>query len=299
MAKKVIAEIKLQIPAGQANPSPPVGPALGQRGVNIMEFCKTFNAQTQAQAGLIIPVIITVYADRSFTFITKTPPAAVLLKRAAGTQKGPGAAKFDETVELAVKLGVDPRQADQNVRGTVVLPHGTGKSVRVLVFAKGDKAREAEAAGADHVGAEEVAKKIQDEQWLDFDTAIATPDMMGVVGRLGKILGPRGLMPNPKVGTVTFDIAKAVREIKAGKVEFRVEKAGIVHVAIGKRSFGAERLLENAQALLTSLLRAKPASAKGHYMQSVAVSTTMGPGFRLAPAPVRAPAWGREQEPGG
>src|SRR5438093_1257668 len=165
-----------------------------------------------------------------------------------------GAAKFDETVELAVKLGVDPRQADQNVRGTVVLPHGTGKSVRVLVFAKGDKAKEAEAAGADHVGAEEVAKKIQDEQWLDFDTAIATPDMMGVVGRLGKILGPRGLMPNPKVGTVTFDISKAVREIKAGKVEFRVEKAGIVHVAIGKRSFGAERLLENAQAMLESPL---------------------------------------------
>jgi len=197
-----------------------------------------------------------------------------------------GAAKFDETVELAVKLGVDPRQADQNVRGTVVLPHGTGKSVRVLVFAKGDKAKEAEAAGADHVGAEEVAKKIQDEQWLDFDTAIATPDMMGVVGRLGKILGPRGLMPNPKVGTVTFDIAKAVREIKAG----RVEKAGIVHVAIGKRSFGAERLLENAQALLASLLRAKPASAKGHYMQSVAVSTTMGPGIRIDPATVRAAA---------
>ena len=201
-----------------------------------------------------------------------------------------GPAKFDETVELAVKLGVDPRQADQNVRGTVVLPHGTGKSVRVLVFAKGDKAKEAEAAGADHVGAENLAKKIQDEQWLDFDTAIATPDMMGVVGRLGKILGPRGLMPNPKVGTVTFEIGRAVREVKAGKVEFRVEKAGIVHVAIGKRSFGAERLLENAQALLTSLLRAKPAAAKGHYMQSVAVSTTMGPGIRIDPATVRAAA---------
>ena len=200
------------------------------------------------------------------------------------------AAKFDETVELAVKLGVDPRQADQNVRGTVVLPHGTGKSIRVLVFAKGDKAKEAEAAGADHVGAEDLAKKIQEQQWLDFDTAIATPDMMGVVGRLGKILGPRGLMPNPKVGTVTFEVAKAVREIKAGKVEFRVEKAGIVHVAIGKRSFGAERLLENAQALLTSLLRAKPAAAKGHYMQSVAVSTTMGPGIRIDPATVRAAA---------
>jgi large subunit ribosomal protein L1 len=202
----------------------------------------------------------------------------------------PGRAEFDETVELAVKLGVDPRQADQNVRGTVVLPHGTGKSVRVLVFAKGEKAKEATDAGADHVGAEDLAKKIQEEQWLEFDTAIATPDMMGAVGRLGKILGPRGLMPNPKVGTVTFDVAKAVREVKAGKVEFRVEKAGIVHVPIGKRSFGPERLLENAQALLTSLLRAKPAAAKGNYVQSVAVSTTMGPAVRIDPATVRAAA---------
>src|SRR5262245_1630980 len=201
-----------------------------------------------------------------------------------------GKAKFDETVELAVKLGVDPRQADQNVRGTVVLPHGTGKSVRVVVFAKGDKAKEAQEAGADHVGAEDLAKKIQDEQWLDFDTAIATPDMMAVVGRLGKVLGPRGLMPNPKVGTVTPDVAKAVREVKAGKVEFRVEKAGIVHVPIGKRSFGADRLIENAHALLTSLLRAKPAAAKGNYMQSVAVSTTMGPGVRIDPATARSAA---------
>jgi len=201
-----------------------------------------------------------------------------------------GKAKFDETVELAVKLGVDPRQADQNVRGTVVLPHGTGKSVRVLVFAKGDKAKEAQEAGADHVGAEDIAKKIQDEQWLDFDTAIATPDMMAVVGRLGKVLGPRGLMPNPKVGTVTFEVAKAVREVKAGKVEFRVEKAGIVHVPIGKRSFGPDRLIENAHALLSSLLRAKPAAAKGNYMQSVAVSTTMGPGVRIDPATARSAA---------
>ena len=194
-----------------------------------------------------------------------------------------GPAKFDETVEIAVRLGVDPRQADQNVRGTVVLPHGTGKSVRVLVFAKADKAKEAQDAGADHVGADDLAKKIQDEQWLDFDTAIATPDMMGVVGRLGKILGPRGLMPNPKVGTVTFDVGKAVRDVKAGKVEFRVEKAGIVHVPIGKRSFGAERLLANAHALVGSLLRAKPASAKGNYVQSMAVSTTMGPAVRIDP----------------
>jgi large subunit ribosomal protein L1 len=198
--------------------------------------------------------------------------------------------KFDETVELAVRLGVDPRQADQNVRGTVVLPHGTGKAVRVVVFAKGEKAKEATEAGADHVGADDLAKKIQDEQWLDFDTAIATPDMMGAVGRLGKILGPRGLMPNPKVGTVTFDVGKAVREVKAGKVEFRVEKAGIVHVAIGKRSFGPDRLIENAHALLSSLLRAKPAAAKGNYMQSVAVTTTMGPSVRIDPATARAAA---------
>jgi len=200
-------------------------------------------------------------------------------------------AKFDETVEVAVRLGVDPKHADQMVRGTVILPHGLGgKAKTVLVVASGEKLKEAQDAGADHVGAEELAKKIQDEQWLDFDTAIATPDMMGVVGRLGKILGPRGLMPNPKVGTVTFDVGKAVREVKAGKVEFRVEKAGIVHVAIGKRSFGAERLIENAQTLLASLLRAKPAAAKGNYMQSVAVATTMGPGIRIDPATARAAA---------
>src|SRR6185295_10616316 len=171
-------------------------------------------------------------------------------------------AKFDETVELAVRLGVDPRQADQNVRGTVMLPHGTGKSVRVLVIAKGEKVKEAEEAGADFAGGEELTKKIQEENWLDFDTVIATPDMMGAVGRLGKILGPRGLMPNPKVGTVTFDVAKAVQEVKAGKVEFRVEKAGIVHVPIGKRSFGPDKLIDNAHTLLTALLRAKPAAAK-------------------------------------
>ena len=201
-----------------------------------------------------------------------------------------GAAKFDETVEVAVRLGVDPRQADQNVRGTVVLPHGTGKTVRVLVFAKGDKAKEAQDAGADVVGADDVVKKIQEEQWLEFDTAIATPDMMGQVGRLGKLLGPRGLMPNPKVGTVTFDVAKAVREVKAGKVEFRVEKAGIVQVPIGKRSFGAEKLRENAQALLASLLRAKPAAAKGNYLISIAVSTTMGPSVLVDPTTARAVA---------
>jgi large subunit ribosomal protein L1 len=199
-----------------------------------------------------------------------------------------GAAKFDESVEIAVRLGVDPRQADQNVRGTVALPHGTGRTVRVLVFAKGDKAREAEEAGADHVGGEELVKKIQDEQWLDFDTAIATPDLMGQVGRLGKVLGPRGLMPNPKVGTVTFDVGKAVGEVKAGKVEFRVDKAGIVHVSIGKRSFGPEKLGDNARALVDTLVRAKPSSAKGQYVQTIALSTTMGPSVHVDPTEARA-----------
>jgi large subunit ribosomal protein L1 len=199
-------------------------------------------------------------------------------------------AKFDETVEVAVRLGVDPRQADQNVRGTVVLPHGTGKTVRVLVFAKGEKVREAQEAGADHVGGEELAKRISEENWLDFDKVIATPDVMGMVGKLGKILGPRGMMPNPKVGTVTFDVGKAIRELKAGKVEFRVEKAGIVHVPIGKVSFGPEKLLENASTLLASVLRAKPAAAKGNYLRSVTLSTTMGPGIRVDPNAVRAAA---------
>src|SRR5271169_596238 len=190
-------------------------------------------------------------------------------------------AKFDETVEIAVRLGVDPRQADQNVRGTVVLPHGTGRSVRVLVLAKGEKEREAKEAGADFVGGEELIKKIQEENWLDFDRVIATPDIMGLVGRIGKILGPRGLMPNPKVGTVTFDVAKAVAEVKAGKVDYRVDKAGVIHAPIGKVSFGGHKLAENAHALLSAVVRAKPSSAKGNYMLSVAVSSTMGPGVKV------------------
>ena len=198
--------------------------------------------------------------------------------------------KFDETVELAVRLGVDPRQADQNVRGTVVLPHGTGRSVRVLVFAKGDKEREATEAGADVVGGEELVKKISEENWLDFDKVVATPDMMGLVGRIGKILGPRGLMPNPKLGTVTFDVGKAVGELKAGKVEYRVDKAGIVHVPVGKASFGGERLHDNAMAVLVGLMKAKPASAKGNYVQTVAISTTMGPGIKVNPVAARVAA---------
>ena len=190
-------------------------------------------------------------------------------------------AKFDETVEMAVRLGVDPRQADQNVRGTVVLPNGTGKVARVLVLAKGEKEKEARDAGADFVGGEDVIKRIQEESWLDFDRVIATPDIMGAVGRIGKILGPRGLMPNPRVGTVTFDVAKAVQEVKAGKVDYRVDKAGVVHARIGKVSFGEEKLAQNAHALLAAIMRSKPASAKGNYVKSVAVAATMGPGVRV------------------
>lgn len=198
-------------------------------------------------------------------------------------------AKFDETVELAVRLGVDPRQADQNVRGTVTLPHGMGKAVRVLAFAKGDKEKEAQEAGADFVGADDLIKKISDG-WFDFDKAVATPDMMGAVGRIGKVLGPRGLMPNPRTGTVTMDIGKAVKEIKAGKLDYRVDKAGIVHVPVGKASFGAEQLIDNAKAVLLSILRAKPASAKGNYVRGVTISTTMGPGIKLDLSQIRAMA---------
>ena len=195
-------------------------------------------------------------------------------------------AKFDETVELAIRLGVDPRQADQNIRGTVSLPHGMGKTVRVLAFAKGEKEKEAQEAGADFVGSDDLIKKIS-EGWLDFDKAVATPDMMAAVGRIGKVLGPRGLMPNPKTGTVSLDIGKAVKEIKAGKLEFRVDKAGIIHVPVGKASFAAEYLIDNATAVLHSIIRAKPASAKGNYVRGVTISTTMGPGIKIDLAQIR------------
>jgi large subunit ribosomal protein L1 len=198
-------------------------------------------------------------------------------------------AKFDETVELAIRLGVDPRQADQNVRGTVTLPHGMGKAVRVLAFAKGEKEKEAHEAGADFVGSDELIKKIS-EGWFDFDKAVATPDMMAAVGRIGKVLGPRGLMPNPKTGTVSADIARAVKEIKAGKLEFRVDKAGIVHVPVGKASFEPEKLIDNARAVLSAILRAKPASAKGNYVRGVTLSTTMGPGVKIDLSQIRAMA---------
>ena len=207
------------------------------------------------------------------------------LRDAVELLKNGPALKFDESVDVAVNLGVDPKHADQMVRGGIVLPHGTGKTVRILVFAKGDKEKEAQAAGADHVGADDLAKRIQ-EGWLEFDRVIATPDMMGVVGRLGRVLGPRGLMPNPKLGTVTMDVARAVAEQKSGKVEYRVEKAGIVHVSVGKRSFSVEQLVDNATALIDALVRAKPASAKGAYLKKISISTTMGPGVRVDPSSV-------------
>ena len=188
-------------------------------------------------------------------------------------------AKFDETVELHVKLGVDSKHADQQVRGTVVLPHGTGKTLKVLVFAKGDKAKEAEAAGADYVGAEELVPKIEKENWFDYDVIVATPDMMGVIGRLGKVLGPKGLMPNPKSGTVTMDVTKAINEIKSGKVEYRLDKTNIIHLGFGKVSFGTEKLVENYNTIIDAIIKAKPAAAKGQYIKSVAISKTMGPGL--------------------
>ena len=204
--------------------------------------------------------------DKAFELVTKTATA-----------------KFDETVEAHFKMGLDGRHADQQIRGAIVLPNGTGKSKKVLVFAKGEKAHEAEAAGADYVGAEEYAERIQKENWFDFDTVVATPDMMGIVGRLGKILGPKGLMPNPKSGTVTMDLAKALQEIKAGKVEYRLDKQNIVHTQIGKVSFGPEKLQQNYQALVEAIIKAKPAAAKGQYIKSATVATTMGPGIKINP----------------
>ena len=204
--------------------------------------------------------------DKAFELVTKTATA-----------------KFDETVEAHFKMGLDGRHADQQIRGAIVLPNGTGKSKKVLVFAKGEKAHEAEAAGADYVGAEEYAERIQKENWFDFDTVVATPDMMGIVGRLGKILGPKGLMPNPKSGTVTMDLTKALHEIKAGKVEYRLDKQNIVHTQIGKVSFGPEKLQQNFQALVEAIIKAKPAAAKGQYIKSATVATTMGPGIKINP----------------
>ena len=219
--------------------------------------------------------------------VTKVEPRPYPLRDAIDLAREASFAKFDETLEVAMRLGVDPKHADQMVRGTVVLPHGLGKTARVLVFASGEKIREAEEAGADHVGGEEIAKKIEGG-WLDFDSVVATPDMMRVVGRLGKVLGPRGLMPNPKAGTVTLDVAKAVEEIKAGKVEFRVDKTGIIHAPVGKISFGSDRLRENAEALIGAVIKAKPSAAKGKYLRGVSLSSTMGPGIKVDEAALTA-----------
>lgn len=223
-----------------------------KRGKNYLESMKLFDRATYYDA------------DEAIELVQKTSKA-----------------KFDETVELAVRLGVDPRHADQQVRGTVVLPHGTGKTKKVLVIAKGDKLKEAEEAGADFFGGDDMINKIQTENWLDFDVMVATPDMMGVVGKIGRLLGPKGLMPNPKSGTVTFDVANAVSEIKAGKVEYRVDKAAIINVPIGKVSFGTEKLTENFDVVVQAIIKAKPAAAKGKYLRSVTLSTTMGPGVKL------------------
>ena len=222
-------------------------------------------------------------------FRSKYTEAAKLVDRATqydvaeaiSLVKKTAVAKFDETVEAHIRLGVDGRHADQQVRGAVVLPHGTGKTVRVLVFAKGDKVAEAEAAGADFVGGEELIPRIQNEGWFDFDVVVATPDMMGVVGRLGRVLGPKGLMPNPKAGTVTVDVTKAVNDIKAGKIEYRLDKANIIHCPVGKASFTEEQLTENFNTLMDAIIKAKPASAKGTYMKSVTVTSTMGPGIKV------------------
>ena len=230
--------------------------------------------------------------DKRFkTAATAIDPAkAYSLTEAVGLIKGAPSPKFDESIDLAMNLGVDPRHADQMVRGAIVLPHGIGKDTRVLVFAKGAKETEAKAAGADFVGGEDLAKKITDEGWLDFERVIATPDMMSVVGRLGKVLGPRGLMPNPKLGTVTMDVGNAVRENKAGKVEYKVDKAGIIHAVVGKKSFDAQKIVDNAAALIEAIIRAKPASAKGIYLKKITISTTMGPGIRIDPATLPAAA---------
>ena len=388
--KKIAALVKVQLQAGAATPAPPVGTALGPHGVNIMDFCKAYNAQTESMRGNVIPVEITIYEDRSFTFITKTPPAAELIKKAAGLQKGSGVPhkekvgkltkdqvreiaqtklpdlnandidaamkivegtarsmgvtdrltsprqhpwqgragpqttsaergthmqrsktyraaaeqfdkdelyaplaaikiaktgskkKFDETVDVVMRLGVDPRKADQMVRGTVNLPHGTGKTARVLVFANAEKAEAAREAGADFVGGDDMIEKVSGG-WIDFDAVVATPDMMGKVGRLGRVLGPRGLMPNPKTGTVTPDVAKAVSDIKGGKIEFRVDRHANLHFIIGKASFPEAQLAENYAAALEEVLRLKPASSKGRYIKKVTLSTTMGPGIQVDP----------------
>src|SRR2546426_13652 len=280
MAKPIAAVVKLQVPAGQATPAPPVGTALGPHGVNIMEFVKQFNAKTAQAQGMTTPVVVTIFKDRTFTFVTKTPPAAVLLKKEAGIEKGSPTSnrqKVGKVTRAQVKKIAELKMPDLNANDLEA-----GKKIRVLAIAQGEKAKEAEAAGADFVGVEYI-QKIK-EGWLDTDVIVATPDVMGQLGPLGKVLGPRGLMPNPKAGTVTMDVGRAVKELKAGKIEFRVDKSGIVHAAVGKQTFTVEQLEENLRTFLEAIVRAKPAAAKGHYIRSITVSSTMGPGVVVDPA---------------
>ena len=353
MAKEVAGLIKLQIKGGAANPSPPVGPALGSKGINIMGFCKEFNARTQDKAGKILPVVITYYADKSFSFIIKTPPAAVQLLEAAKVKSGSAqpnrkkvasvtwdqvrtiaedkmsdlncftvesamkliaknqklvadkveagkayslkeaaelvkeitTTKFEASVDIDVRLGVDPRKANQMVRGVVSLPNGTGKVTRVLALCTPDQEAAAKEAGADYVGLDEYIEKIK-QGWTDVDVIITMPSCMGKLGPLGRVLGPRGLMPNPKSGTVTMDVAKAVKEVKQGKIDFKVDKAGIVHTSIGKVSFTPEQIYENAKEFLQTIIKLKPAAAKGTYMKSIFISSTMSAGIKVDPKSV-------------
>ena len=379
MAKEIAGQIKLQIKGGAANPSPPVGPALGSKGINIMEFCKQFNARTQDKAGKVLPVVITYYADKTFDFIVKTPPVAVQLLEAtkqkggssepnrkkvaqitwetvrkiaedklvdlncftvesamrmvAGTARSMGIAvrgafpinsikkmgkvtkkrklaeskleagrsytlqeasvlvkeismtKFDASVDIDVRLGIDPRKSNQMVRGVVSLPHGTGKETKVLALCTPDKEAEAKAAGADFVGLDDYIEKIKGG-WTDVDIIITMPSIMGKIGALGRILGPRGLMPNPKSGTVTNDVGSAVKEVKQGKIDFKVDKAGIVHTSIGKVSFSPEQISGNAKEFISTLVKLKPTAAKGTYIKSIYLSSTMSPGIRVEPKSV-------------
>ena len=293
MAKEVAGLIKLQIKGGAANPSPPVGPALGSKGINIMEFCKQFNARTQDKAGKILPVIITYYADKSFDFVIKTPPVAekieagkaYSLKEAASLVKEITYTKFDASLDIDVRLGVDPRKANQMVRGVVSLPHGTGKVVRVLVLCTPDAEAAAKEAGADYVGLDEYIEKIKGG-WTDVDVIITMPSIMGKIGALGRVLGPRGLMPNPKSGTVTMDVAKAVREVKQGKIDFKVDKSGIVHTSVGKVSFSVDQIRDNAKEFISTLNKLKPTAAKGTYIKSIYLSSTMSAGIKIDPKSV-------------
>ena len=336
MAKQVVGQAKFQVPGGAATPAPPVGTSLGKFGINLGQFVSAFNERTREYNGTPIPVVVTVYSDRTFEFVTKSPPAAALLKQAAGIASGSGepnkkkvgkvtqaqiddicqkkmadlnardlehaapqskdplplaeaisilksfpARKFDQSVEIHMHLGIDPAQADQIVRGSVVLPHGIGKTQRVVVFAKGDLAAAAEQAGAEVVGQEDLAKRIKDG-WTDFDVCVATPDMMGLVGPLGKVLGPRGLMPSPRAGTVTMDVARVIAEYKAGKVEFRNDKGSNLHAIVGKLSFEADKLSENVQAFLQFVNGLKPQAVKGTYVKSIALCATMSPSVRVS-----------------